>query len=437
MYMKNLLFGLLLPALLIVGCTQDNLEIPVQQLPEKLPAKISLTEALAHADRLFTKIEGGTRSLRSVKSVEYVGGGEATRGEEGKDPQYYLVNYENESGFAVLSANRHLGTVLAIGEEGNLSLEDTLDNPGLARFFRSLNDASSNLPTDSVDIPRPGGIPGISGPGNDTIVQGGGSDVVSTFLEPKMPKTVRMWPGEVLSEYPSWIVASLQVMATFAWPKYRYSGVYGKNIPWDWDGIQNFHPYQYYASSHGDIYYKINEFAYYLDRELVCTPEKCSFEKALRQYNYSVYENFKVSVVITGPDHYFLPSSPQTWKKELDEEKVLIAVSCPREENADIWAWVVDGYILDPSQTPPVLADEDLKIIFHCVWGKSGKGNGYFALLKGYFGGYDYDYNGIIDDTNYYPDSNTLGNMDLKKYQNVGYVAILPSNKEGSETIYW
>lgn len=116
--MKNLLFGLLLPALLIVGCTQDNLEMPVQQLPEKLPAKISLTEALAHADRLFTRIEGGTRSLRSVKSVEYVGGGEATRGEEGKDPQYYLVNYENEGGFAVLSANRHLGTVLAIGEEG-------------------------------------------------------------------------------------------------------------------------------------------------------------------------------------------------------------------------------------------------------------------------------------------------------------------------------
>lgn len=425
--MKKQLFLLLIIAFLLGGCTQENLELTSQQLPEKLPAKISLPEALAHADRLFTRLEGGTRSIRSIKSVEYVGGGEATRGEDGKDTHYYLVNYENEGGFAVLSANRHLGTVLAISEEGNLSLEDTIDNPGLARFFSSLNNAANNLPTDSVSIPRPGGTPGISGPGNDTIVQGGGSDVVSTFMEPKMPKTVRMWPGEALSEYPSWIISSLQVMATFAWPKYWFYATFNRKVPYDWEGIQNFRPYHSYASSHVETYNEIKGFAYDLNNNLVCTSEKCSFDKALSEYNYFVDDSFYVSV-IPSSDHFFLPSSAQTWKNELDSGKILIAASCPC---ADVWAWVVDGYILDPSQTPSSLVDEDLKIIFHCVWGKSGKGNGYFALLNDYFGNYTRDYTGVIDDTNYYPDSDMLGNMDLKKYQNVGYVAIIPNLNKG------
>lgn len=434
MLMKKLLLGLLVPAILVVGCTQDNLELPVQQLPEKLPAKISLNEALAHADRLFTRIEGGTRSFRSVKSVEYVGGGEATRGEEGKDPQYYLVNYENEGGFAVLSANRHLGTVLAIGEEGNLSLEDTLDNPGLARFFRSLNDASSNLPTDSVDIPRPGGIPGISGPGNDTIVQGGGSDVVSTFLEPKMPKTVRMWPGDVLSEYPSYMIATLQVMATFAWPKYWLESVRQEKIPFDWDGIQNFRPYQYYMASQQVAYKTITGIAKSMEQDLICTQDQCTFGFVLKEYN--VYDNF-FSSVAENYKHFFINSSPQSWKEELDKGMVLIAASCPNEEDGDIWVWVVDGYILDPSQTPPALVDEDLKIIFHCVWGKSGKGNGYFALLPDSDyrpNSYNcYNYYGAMDDNNYYPDSNTLGNMDLREYYNVGYVSILPDWRDDTK----
>ncbi len=125
---------------LLTACTQEDILLPDTNsaTPEKSATRVSLGEALKKADRMFERIgDTATRSrTRAVKSVQFIGGS-STR-TDGDAPLYYVVNYEDEGGFAVLGADTRLDGVYAISDEGHLDMNDTTFNFGLNVFFRSL-----------------------------------------------------------------------------------------------------------------------------------------------------------------------------------------------------------------------------------------------------------------------------------------------------------
>lgn len=50
----------------------------------------------------------------------------------------YVVNYEDDAGFAILSADRQLPSVLGYADSGNIT--DTMTNPGIKLFLERLPD---------------------------------------------------------------------------------------------------------------------------------------------------------------------------------------------------------------------------------------------------------------------------------------------------------
>lgn len=73
---------------------------------------------------------------RTIGSIQSVASDDAclTKSSQGltDSPILYLVNYDDNKGFALLGADKRLPYVYAISNEGHLELSDTLANPGLA-----------------------------------------------------------------------------------------------------------------------------------------------------------------------------------------------------------------------------------------------------------------------------------------------------------------
>lgn len=151
---KNLLISAC-SLLLLCGCTQENLPLENNN-DERIssnPNRITLKEALRTSDKLFRTLEGKTRSAgRVVESVSYLAD-EKTRGSvESVDTMFYIVNYANNQGFAVLSADRRLDPVYAISGSGSLNESDTIGNPALSVFFRQMRATGAGL-NDSTTAP--------------------------------------------------------------------------------------------------------------------------------------------------------------------------------------------------------------------------------------------------------------------------------------------
>lgn len=119
------------------------------------PNLVSIEEAMANADAMYSKVYGGTRSGRKPSGVIRFRS-RMTRGEGNADSEgYYIVNY-SEGGFSLLSADRRdMNRVYAISNEGALHLTDTVGNPGLSMY---INDILPML-TNTIGAPSPDKYP--------------------------------------------------------------------------------------------------------------------------------------------------------------------------------------------------------------------------------------------------------------------------------------
>ncbi len=98
--------------------------------------KVTLKQALLHAENRINGINSTTRSSdRKVKSAEVFVAKPATRSTEDVEVSFYLINYENNEGFAMVSTDSRATPVYAYSDEGNLNPEDFETNPGLKIFL--------------------------------------------------------------------------------------------------------------------------------------------------------------------------------------------------------------------------------------------------------------------------------------------------------------
>lgn len=105
---------------------------------------VSYEDAIKEANSVMNcldKADPETRSVkqRNIKSVDFLINQKAqTRSlidSTEQDTLMYLINYDNEEGFALLSADKRTESLFAVSNKGHLSLNDTIDNPGLYIFL--------------------------------------------------------------------------------------------------------------------------------------------------------------------------------------------------------------------------------------------------------------------------------------------------------------
>lgn len=124
--------------------------------------KVTLKQALLHAENRINGINSTTRSSdRKVKSAEVFVAKPATRSAEDVEVSFYLINYENNKGFAMVSTDSRATPVYAYSDEGNLNPEDFETNPGLKIFLEGSID-NYQIEVASNEAPLPIELPDSS-----------------------------------------------------------------------------------------------------------------------------------------------------------------------------------------------------------------------------------------------------------------------------------
>lgn len=341
------------------------------------PNLVSIEEAMADADAMYSKVYGGTRSGRKPSGVIRFRS-RTTRGEGNANPEgYYIVNYI-EGGFSLLSADRRdMNRVYAISDEGALHLTDTVGNPGLSMY---INDILPML-TNTIGAPSPDKYPIDSlrpiDPGwsyykkhSDPLLTGFMArfhqfspynhycNTGAPDYKPQYVGCVPLAVGTVMG-YHKW-PQSLDGY-TFDWDAMRNSaddlrwarlfkilgGPEYTNVSYGIEGE---------SKGTGVPYYRISK----------------AFTDAFTKANYK------------GGHTVSFSSAPVS--QELESNNPVICVG----NNGEGHAWVIDGGYTTGSLEYPVTPDDEKKEVYrsyyHCVWGWGGLSNGYY-LYSGSLGG--------------------------------------------------
>lgn len=108
-----------------------------------------LAIALCNAEAFFSQMGESTRSPRTVSNVSTICSPLTRNGEQ--DTLFFIVNYGEDQGFAVLGADPGRNDIYAIAPAGNLTVEDVNATPFLSDFMNDVYEHTSIIPpTDSI-----------------------------------------------------------------------------------------------------------------------------------------------------------------------------------------------------------------------------------------------------------------------------------------------
>ena len=357
----------------MIGCTDDEpVSVPnaMEQSAKENEHRVSLQDALKRAESLLSQIgDPATRSkTRKVKSVEYLQNQLTRSG--AIDTTLYLVNYENNAGFALLGADDRVRPIYAIADTGRMNVVDTIKNKGLAMFFRntetdvaSLLGGGIQIDTTIVQPPIDPGIPTI-----EYIVARQTEPLLgvnATYLGQRYPYNIYC---PILSNGDRAVVgcaavATAQIMMYNEWPLY----VGGNLIPWNQMnsiGTANYERIAFLLRLLGEPQYL--NMQYGLDVSSSILGRERTILISLGYIDPGPLNNFNeenvVEILERGEDN------------EIGGGPILVIGNFTEEGDSHIW--VIDGYLQYYKVQDHVYIPQD--ILYHCVWGWGGDSNGYF-----------------------------------------------------------
>lgn len=408
--MKRILqFGILLmllTAVILPSCSDE----PVTQTTQpgethvQNPHRVPLNQALGYADALLSQIEGetATRSGRLVSSIKYLTQPttRSTSGSSVIDTALYLINYANDEGFAILAADDRLHPIYAISESGSLSIEDTVENKGLALFLQDIStDIAYISEGDSIKIK-----PGIGG-GFDPPINLDKDHTFTTLYDIKPWLNYhqrRFFQGYPYNKYcpiqtkdgvqQTCVVgcvplACAQIMSFYKWPEtFKGKSLHWENINQGGTLISN-------NEFKDDFPWFLNQIGLFLDAEYGIDGTGCSVKNVTERFHNFGYSKLSNPKML----------SKNSCISELSHGPLLVYGSNINPSQA-AHCWVIDGLYCYKESWPGVIETETGSItrtFYHCVWGWGGTGNGYFLWTgKHTLGGHEPDkYDS--DDTKY------------------------------------
>lgn len=147
--MKKLLLSLLaMGGLLVVGCTSDEPEMSmVEEKVETVEQPVPTDPDFVTKEDLEDVVKKYTKSCVQSRGEAKSYSTSLVNGRTGK-PAYYVVNFDNEKGYMLVSANKNYAPVLAYVEKGSFGPEAYV-TPGIAEWLIETTEAIDNI--DSVE----------------------------------------------------------------------------------------------------------------------------------------------------------------------------------------------------------------------------------------------------------------------------------------------
>lgn len=354
--------------------------------------RVPLNDALKVADDVMKVLETKeTRSsktvLRSIKSVDYTvlkpkNNVRTRNGVSACEPDtiLYMVNFEDNKGFAILGADKRVGCVYAISPEGNINVKDTIFNKGLKYALASINYSVTKTLDEYIN-------------GSETICgwpyEQGVYDVKMTpsvNVKPMLAEPVRSWwqrypyntycftkDGEQAVTGCS-AIAVAQIMSYYEWPKV----LNGENYDWnemkfnwfDQDMLARF-IHNLGNSNFLNIVYGKEQSA-------------ASFNNILKTFTNTGYEGVNsTSSIAINIMKLWLTSKLDPSDNTYGGPLLMIGVESTKKSEH---IWVIDGFLQNDIYWRYSGIDDNWKLwgedypLFHCVWGWRGYSNGYFYL---------------------------------------------------------
>ncbi len=341
----------------ITSCSNEYEEAVILEEVEQNSS--SMEGVLSRAAHFYSLLPNKTRGvIPKVSGIEVISKmrTRANGNEEEEAPLYYLVNYEDNEGFVIVGGNDNSEPLVAVSDEGNLHLTDTLGNPALASF---INDLSS--PDKTITLP-------------DSIINR--FYPIRVSVEPLLPDNVRKWgtgapfnsntplvSGQ-RSKLSCAALSCAMMMSCYRWPDvYKYSYI-------DWGDIINNNCHDTLCQILADMgkSYMLN--TTYGVNESFSNVE--NIQNVFDQYYYGYYtdglnlKNFDVS----------------SKEKVRSQLPVLMWGDVVIDNQIFTHTWVIDGLLHVLPSDEKYYGITKPEYFMHCVWGKYGVGNGYFKLTR-------------------------------------------------------
>ncbi|MCM1081833.1 MAG: Spi family protease inhibitor [Muribaculum sp.] len=364
-------FLVMLLTLVFTGCSQEEFYNSYQESDLKCDDvssyRVPLSTALKTADAMLDQLNGTkTRSSsRLVKNVEIVTSGNVkTRGNE-IDTLFYLVNYENNGGFALLAADKRMTPVYAISDEGSLSMNDTIEHDGLAIMMR-LAKADALKSTKSENAL-----------GDTIILVNPPFEIKPTLVDysyPRIHKNVRKWGGgtpirSVKPYYNQEVVVAAQAASTIS------QSINSDIFSWD---------YSNYTSGQNDQ--SLTNVSNYIDSIIHWMKYEDETDDDIDIRNgyttrrntetytmlpYALQKSHSVAIDPYAPINNILDQTPDI--KDRIKQSALI-MHAEDEVEGRFATWCVDGYLhyTDPKGQMTQPGSPLYFTLYHCVWGEFG-----------------------------------------------------------------
>lgn len=380
-------FFIALAALLWVSCSQtepmavdDQAGTSVDKHVKTGIHAISEEMAIEIANENMACLDPATRSNeKRVKSVQkFLNRANAvkTRATNTVEVGYYLINYENEGGFAVVADDDRVRPLHAISDTGSLHMSDTINNKGLAQFFSSLLPA---VDTTIVVGPIKPWIDPVNPPIKPTISK--------VLVKPILTEFVRKWhqdyPFNKYCDNNAVCCVALScgmVMSAFEWPS-SYN-----TYSFNWADIKTNHYNDGLAHLLRELGRPQN-----LNVNYGYDASSAIFDDCLRTFVNLGYQQPKIGSFSLGTVIDYLEKGQPV----LIDGRVVGNYYYGH-------AWVLDGlYMVEGNLGAVVQPGDDTYIkqyFLHCVWGAGGSANGYYSFYGSSVGDHPF-YSGEGDDT--------------------------------------
>lgn len=364
--------------LIFASCASDEpiVKTEANQRQANNPFRKPLDEALNSADTMLSLISDKplTRASRQIESVRIIGDSSKalTRSNnEETDTLFYLVNYANDQGFALLSADYRTKPVYAISDEGNLNFADTTFNKGLAIFL-------DNAQTDCSEI-----IAGIRGPfipiDTPDIHHPVFPDLSYKFeiLHEQKP-LIKKWPSRWDQEDPfnkycfnsagikcpaGCVAIATAMLCSYKKLPSKYSG---RTL--NWDVLNNLDIEHYKTDSNAD------DLAFFLHEIGI---------NMLAMNYHPTGSGSHLSNAKDALNRFEIRTSDiLEYTNHCAGYPAMITASTEPDKNGEVkaHAWVIDGY-QSVKITNNMLQENQIYYEYfeHCVWGWGGMSNGYYS----------------------------------------------------------
>ncbi len=366
---------------LLVGCTQEIPDDPVSPRIEGTADHfLSAEKAVEIAEAYVSDARGETRNGALKVSDIQVFGAKPTRSEQCDDNVlwgYYIVNFDEDSGFALVSADTRNMPVYAFSDEGNLNLADTIYNHGLKEYISGLPYAlpdSENGETDLKGLASNGITPPNPDPNPNPSLETHTKEVA-----PLIYPTVRIWsqwapfnkycftPDGQQSVVGCGPLSTGMIMSYYEYPtKYQ-------NYTFDWSEIKRKH-------SSDDLARLLRVLG---EPENLCAEYKVGATGVDRWGFLYTYENMGYK----KPDYSSFMQN--TVLRIIRGKNPIHVVGDNIIDGEPIGhAWVIDG-LYTVASTLTVYDEPKItySYYFHCVWGWGGHCNGYYSFANNKFSG--------------------------------------------------